>query len=52
MCKIGVFGFTVLFHFVRKVWHAFYFHVSWENIKVQLHCLLQNKKPGFSQFCL
>jgi len=52
MCVIGVFGFAVLFHFVRKVWGAFYFHFIWEKKKAEFCYLLQNEKPSFSQLCL
>lgn len=52
MCMTGLFGFTVLFHFVRKVWVAFYFHLSWEKRKAELCHLLQNEKNSFPQLCL
>lgn len=52
MCLIRVFAFTVLFHFVRKVWAALYFYLNCEKRKAELCHLLQNEKPSFLLLCL
>lgn len=49
---IGVFVFAGLFHFVRKILGAFYFHLSWEKRETELCLLLQNGKPIVPLLCL